>query len=177
LVQEEQAEQAEQQALAVPPRAEQFDGWPDAPLLLRAAPLPDQRILDGKPAALRVNDGRRGAIHECCHPCRVWHHASANDVCETLVRRRIQFETDLFRGCAVVSVLGVPSAPARLFQGQRRKTAVTVQGRFKRGVSAEDLVTGQEFARQPRNLPAKWLVETVLVRVSAVAAAECFIAA
>ena len=44
---------------------------------------------------------------------------------------------------------------------------MSVQGRFKRPVSFEDLVTGQEFARPPRNLPAKWLVEKVLIRVRA----------
>lgn len=81
-------------------------------------------------------------------------------------RRRIEFETDLFVGCALVWVLGVPSAPAGLFSGQRRKTAIVVQGRFKRALSAEEVVTGQEFGRAPKNLPAKWLVETVLVRVS-----------
>ena len=80
-------------------------------------------------------------------------------------RRRIEFETDLFKGCVCVWVLGVPSAPPGLFAGQRRKTAVVVQGRFKRPLRAEEVVTGQEFGRQPRNLPAKWLVETVLVRV------------
>ena len=79
--------------------------------------------------------------------------------------RRIHFETDLFVGCAVVWARGVPSAPARLFEGQRRRTVMAVQGRFKRPVAVEDLVTGQEFARPPKNLPAKWLVEKVLIRV------------
>ena len=73
-MQDEQTEQ--QQALAVPPRAEQYDGWPDAPLLLRAAAVPDQRILDGKSTALRINDGRCAANKGCqwSHP---WHHACA----------------------------------------------------------------------------------------------------
>lgn len=30
----------------------------------------------------------------------------------------------------------------------------------------EDLVSGQEFTRQPKNLPAMWLVDKVLIRVS-----------
>lgn len=30
----------------------------------------------------------------------------------------------------------------------------------------EDVVTGQEFGRQPKNLPAMWLVDTVLIKVS-----------
>ena len=70
-------------------------------------------------------------------------------------------------GCAVIWAKGVPSTPAQYFEGQRRKTVMALQGRFKRPVSVEDLVTGQEFARPPRNLPAKWLVEKVLIRVCA----------
>jgi hypothetical protein len=61
--------------------------------------------------------------------------------------------------------VGLPSAPEGLFEGRQRKTSVTIQGRFKQELAFEDVVTGQEFARPARNLPAKWLVETVLVRV------------
>lgn len=41
-----------------------------------------------------------------------------------------------------------------------------VQGRFKQDVTVEDVVSGQEFKRQPKNLPAMWLVDKVLIRVS-----------
>ncbi len=40
-----------------------------------------------------------------------------------------------------------------------------VQGRFKRALAVEDVVTGQEFGRRPKNLPAMWLVEKVLIKV------------
>ena len=48
--------------------------------------------------------------------------------------------------------------------GKRRKTAITLQGRFQQPLSLDDLVTGQEFPRAARNLPAKWLLETVLLQ-------------
>ena len=85
--------------------------------------------------------------------------------CVLLGCRRVEFETPLFQGCAVVWVAGLPSAPKGLFEGRRRKTSITIQGRFKRELAFDDVVTGQEFARPAQNLPAKWLVETVLIRV------------
>lgn len=42
-------------------------------------------------------------------------------------RRRIEFETDLFKGCVVVWVGGLSSAPPGLFKGQRRRTSIAVQ--------------------------------------------------
>lgn len=62
---------------------------------------------------------------------------------------------------------GLQSAPRGLFAGQRRRTAVTIQGRFKQELGFDDIITGQEFSRPAKNLPAKWLVETVLISVSA----------
>ena len=48
-----------QERLRQPPSEQDFEGWPDAPLLLRGAPLPYQRVLGGADAAaLRINDGR-----------------------------------------------------------------------------------------------------------------------
>ena len=49
--------------------------------------------------------------------------------------------------------------------GQRRKTSITVQGRFKQACGLEDIISGQEFDRPAVNLPAKWLVESVLIKV------------
>lgn len=83
-----------------------------------------------------------------------------------ILRRRLEVETELFKGAAVIWVQGLSSAPKDLFVGQRRKTSITVQGRFKQACRLEDIITGQEFARPAVNLPAKWLVESVLVKVS-----------
>lgn len=79
--------------------------------------------------------------------------------------RRIYFETDLFKGCSVIHADNLPSTPPGLFKGQKRKTSITIQGQFKRPLPLDDVVTGQEFQRQPKNLPAMWLVETVLIKV------------
>ncbi len=42
---------------------------------------------------------------------------------------------------------------------------ITVQGRFKQRVAFEDCLSGQEFARPARDLPPRWLVESVLIKV------------
>jgi hypothetical protein len=45
--------------LGQPPSEEDFNGWPDAPLLLRSAPLPYQQLeQSADPCAIRVNDSR-----------------------------------------------------------------------------------------------------------------------
>ena len=41
------------------------------------------------------------------------------------------------------------------------------QGRFKRALPVPDVVTGQRFSRGVRNLPARWLVEAVLMKARA----------
>lgn len=80
--------------------------------------------------------------------------------------RAIHFEGSLFSGMATLWTKGVPSQPKHLFKGQRRKSSITVQGRFKRPVVMSHFVTGPEFTRPFVNLPAKWFVEGVLLRVS-----------
>lgn len=82
--------------------------------------------------------------------------------------RPVHFEGDLFTGKAILWTKGVPSQPKHLFKGQRRKSSITVQGRFKRPVVMSHFVTGPEFTRPFVNLPAKWFVEGVLLRVSLV---------
>ena len=41
------------------------------------------------------------------------------------------------------------------------------QGRFKRALPVPDVLTGQRFRRGVRNLPARWLVEAVLIKARA----------
>ena len=60
---------------------------------------------------------------------------------------------------------GLSSSPKDLFTGHRRQTCIMVQGRFKQPLSLDDVITGQEFCRPAVNLPGKWLVESVLVKV------------
>ena len=77
----------------------------------------------------------------------------------------MEFETEAFKGRAVIWVQGLQTAPPDLFTGHQRKTSITIQGRFKQSAGLDDIVTGQEFSRPAVNLPAKWLVESVLIKV------------
>ena len=41
------------------PRAADFEGWPDAPMLVRSAPLEYQHVSSASPSGgVRINDGR-----------------------------------------------------------------------------------------------------------------------
>ena len=93
-----------------------------------------------------------------------WQRAANEDIFHCY--RRVQFETDTFKGCAVLWVQGLANAPPDLFANRARKTSLTVQGVFKRPCGLDDVCTGQEFSRTPVNLPAKWLVESVLIKVA-----------
>lgn len=61
---------------------------------------------------------------------------------------------------------GLPTTPEGLFQGQKRKSAITIQGRFKQQVPMVNVISGPEFSRPYKNLPAIWFVEHVLLAVS-----------
>ena len=51
----------------------------------------------------------------------------------------VAFESDLFVGTAAVWVKGLPSAPQGLFKGKRRRSRISVQGRFKQPLSFDDV--------------------------------------
>jgi len=82
--------------------------------------------------------------------------------------RRLHFESESFKGCVVVWVQGLPNSPPDLFANRNRKSSITVQGVFRRPSGLDDICTGQEFSRAPTNLPPKWLVESVLIKVESV---------
>lgn len=73
--------------------------------------------------------------------------------------------TSTSTGLGAAAAAGAPDPAAAMFKGRQRRTLVTVQGRFKRPVPLDDLVTGQEFGRV-ENLPAAWFVERVLLKVA-----------
>ena len=83
-----------------------------------------------------------------------------------LCRRPVEVETDQFKGKLSIWIQGLDTSPPDLFQGKRRKTAIVIQGTFKEPLLYEDVLTGQEFGRTPTNLPARWLVDSVLLKVS-----------
>ena len=51
----------------------------------------------------------------------------------------IEFESDLFVGRVAMWVKGLPTAAPDLFKGKRRRTRITVQGRFKRSLPFEEV--------------------------------------
>lgn len=131
-------EQTDQVELLRPPGFAAFEGFSDAPTLHRLRQVSDLKLTDGSdPHGVATNTGRP-----------------------------IHFDGNLFTGCAMLWTKGVPSQPGRLFHGQRRKSSITVQGRFKRPVVMSHLVTGPEFTRGFVNLPARWFVEGVLLRIA-----------
>jgi hypothetical protein len=86
----------------------------------------------------------------------------------------IEFETSAFVGKCVLRFRGLPppsSGPQRddarerldaYFGRRKRRFQVVVQGRFKREYRADRLITGHEFSKPVVNLPAKYVVKTVL---------------
>jgi hypothetical protein len=68
------------------------------------------------------------------------------------------FETELFKGRAVVYLKGLDNTPDRVFKGKARAIQFTVQGRFKREVAMDDLHFGMCLARPLQKLPTRWLL-------------------
>lgn len=82
-------------------------------------------------------------------------------------------ETDLFRGVIMILARNAPSAyPSRIehyFRGKKRVTAVFVQGRFKRTVSFDRVLTGQTFGRPLKHLPGRWILDIALTFLRSIA--------
>lgn len=104
-------------------------------------------------------------------PCHTAQCTSTISLCNLF--RCIHFEGSLFKGKAMLWTKGVGSQPAGLFKGQRRKSSITVQGRFTRPTVMSHLVSGPEFSRAFVNLPAKWFVEGVLMKVTLCMPCSC----
>lgn len=121
------------------PSASAFKGGRDSPGLLRLKPGVGQRLTgqNHDPARLALNN----------------------------VDGPIEFESEGFVGRAAIWVKGLPSSPPDLFKGKRRRSRLSIQGRFLKRTCMEDVITGQEFSRAT-NLPAKWLVDQVLIKLA-----------
>lgn len=74
-----------------------------------------------------------------------------------------EFETSLFKGRAIIRIKNCPNAPETSYFDKRKRTMqCIVQGVFKREVPFEDVVTGQEFYRELKNLPSRYILGPVL---------------
>tara|TARA_B110001450_G_scaffold147738_1_gene138127 strand:+ start:930 stop:2453 length:1524 start_codon:yes stop_codon:yes gene_type:complete len=69
-----------------------------------------------------------------------------------------EFETELFKGRAVIFLRGLDNTPDLVFKGKARAIQFSVQGRFKRPVFMDDLHFGMSLARPLRHLPTRWLL-------------------
>jgi Protein of unknown function (DUF1769) len=61
--------------------------------------------------------------------------------------RPIQFETDSFVGSAAIWVRDLPTAPADMWKGKRRRSRIAIQGRFKCGAAPALCLAGSLFDR------------------------------
>ncbi|KAI8464539.1 MAG: hypothetical protein J3K34DRAFT_526123 [Monoraphidium minutum] len=127
------------------PAPEEFEDWPDAPLLLR----PHNRSPD---------QARRAPLCRC-----VFNGIVDPTQPLRLNGLRIPFETDLFQGVFAIYVRHLPSTPAAMFKGRKRLTWMAVQGKFKRALPVDSVVFGQEFGKAFKNLPAPWFIDNVLL--------------
>ncbi|KIY98979.1 hypothetical protein MNEG_8986 [Monoraphidium neglectum] len=60
-------------------------------------------------------------------------------------------------------VRGLPSSYEPYFAGKKRRSVLMFQGRFKRPVGVNDLVTGMEYDRPYKNLRGCWIMEKVVL--------------
>lgn len=76
-----------------------------------------------------------------------------------------QFESDLFIGTAIIriatdEVINPNDAEEAEEQARpKHRFQVAIQGRFKQPLDVADVVTGQVFEKELRNLPPRWMVE------------------
>ena len=128
-----------------PPGFAAFEGFSDAPTLHRLRQVSDLKLTDGsEPHGVATNTGRycAGIGHWLMSILPLT--TAGLELIWLTTCRPIHFDGNLFTGCAMLWTKGVPSQPGRLFHGQRRKSSITVQGRFKRPVVMSHLVTGPE---------------------------------
>jgi hypothetical protein len=114
----------------LPPKAE----WPDYPILVRCSEdVPMTIDLPGVSAygALPIN------------------HAA----------QPIPFETNLFKGVAMIRIADIRTTDHSYFDGKRRKMQVCVQGKFKKPLRFDQVFGGQEFSGGLRNIPGKWMIK------------------
>ena len=85
------------------------------------------------------------------------------------------FESELFKGICLIRLQNIPSEEghqkntADYFHSRRRKFQVVTQGRFKEQMNVGDVLTGHEFSRPLKNLPASWMIratEAIIKRLA-----------
>jgi len=113
--------------------------WIHSPLLIRAAPHVPHKV-----------DGIK---------CTATSQLRVNKV-------PIPFETDLFKGVAMIRVANLSDSPKGYFKGRNRKLQVAIQGQFKKKTRFDKVFSGQEFYQKIPSLPPKRVVDTVFSLLS-----------
>ena len=67
-------------------------------------------------------------------------------------------ETASFVGTMYFRLRGLEGEPTAYFMGRNRQLSAVVQGRVKRPIPMSECMTGYEFQRPFKNVPAKWLL-------------------
>ncbi|KAL3134569.1 hypothetical protein ABBQ38_006409 [Trebouxia sp. C0009 RCD-2024] len=70
-------------------------------------------------------------------------------------------ESDMFEGHSKFWAAGLSSTPDHRFQGQKRKTWLVVQGRFKQPLPFDSVLSGQCFSGPLQHMPASWLTSMI----------------
>ena len=78
-------------------------------------------------------------------------------------------ETDHFSGRMYFRLRYLEGEPTEYFRGRTRKLSCVVQGRFKHALPMSECFTGYEFERPMDNVPAHWLISTILRAVKKLA--------
>jgi hypothetical protein len=117
-----------------PPVEEDFEDWWNPDLVVRQPAGPIRLVKPSWPVG--TNTCPRGRV-------RV-NHGDA-----------YSFDGPLFHGRIMIWIQGLPIAEGcpDVFAGRRRRTWVTIQGRFKQAIPCSDVYTGQMFQHPIKNIP------------------------
>eukprot|EP01023_Acetabularia_acetabulum_P034283 TRINITY_DN32189_c0_g2_i1.p1 TRINITY_DN32189_c0_g2~~TRINITY_DN32189_c0_g2_i1.p1 ORF type:complete len:353 (+),score=35.84 TRINITY_DN32189_c0_g2_i1:159-1217(+) len=127
------------QTIQTPPLESDFEQWPDSPCILRPSSLVSGSVVSEDVSRIPINS-----------------HIG------------LKFESDLFKGKAWFYVRGLETTPLDMFEGKKRRSHLVIQGKFKKTVRSDNLVTGQDFQRPAKNLPAAWLLDKIFALIGSI---------
>lgn len=123
------------------------ESWRHRPLYIRLNPMAkDQKIL-GRP--LRETETSDDL--------------AADEIEVNRDQAVFEFETDLFKGLAIIRIVNASNAGSdSYFTGRNRTMQTTIQGVFKKNILMKDVQTGQEFNKPFVNIPAQFVIRPVM---------------
>eukprot|EP00798_Chlamydomonas_sp_ICE-L_P022718 gene22718-29881_t len=162
-----------QAELTGPPEIADFYDWPDAPICMtpNTARAGDQVILSDlnqrvPSTASNLNSNANKELERLRSRSQPGRPSIPRLKCNSDAEP-VYFETDLFKGVAIVYLKGLPSTKPAQFEGVKRHSWIAIQGKFKTPISVDTLITGQEFDRPFEGLPPRWLLDKVFLSLAA----------